>query len=154
VVRYSNFRCVSLSRSQHLFLLLFDDLGYILEGTANVVLLAALARGLIGLLLEATALLLHATVRALYVGPVLGIDDFIYANPFSAVAHWRKCFAYVLVVGAMVANGLTRLIFERTALVVVFDTLLAAAFLGRRDDRFALLCHVEAFLARVLTTCY
>jgi len=151
VVRHSDFRCISLSRSQHLFLLLFDDLWNILEGAANVVLLTALAWGLIGLLLQATALLLQATVRALYVGPILGIDNIIYDDPLSAVAQRRKRFAYVLVVGAIVADSLAGLVFKRTALVAVLDTLLAAAFLGRRDDRLTLLCHVEAFLARVCT---
>ena len=151
MVRHSNFRCIPLSRSQHPFLLLFDNLRYVLKGTADMVLLAALARGLIGLLLQATALLLQATVRALYVGPIWGIDNFIYADPFSTVTHRRKRFAYVLVVGAIVADSLAGLVFKRTALVAVLDTLLAAAFLGRRDDRLTLLCHVEAFLARVCT---
>ena len=151
MVRYSDFRCVSLSRSQHLFLLLFDDLWYILEGTADVILLAALARGLIGLLLQAAALLLQATVRALYVGPILGIDNFIDADPFRAVTHRRKRFAYVLVVGAMVADSLAGLVFERTALVAVFDTLLATAFFGWRDNWLTLLSEIKALLARVCT---
>ena len=131
MVGHSNFRCISLGRSQHPFLLLFDDFRYVLKGTADMVLLAALARGLIGLLLQATALLLQATVRALYVGPIWGIDNFIDANSFSTVIQRRKRFAYVLVVGAMIADSLAGLVFERTALVAVLNTLLAAAFLGR-----------------------
>jgi len=151
VVWDSDFRCVSLSRSQHLLLFLFDDFRDVLEGAANVVLLASLTRGLIGLLLQAAALLLQATVRALYVGPILGIDDFIYDNPFSAVAQRRKRFAYVLVVGAIVADSLAGLVFKRTALVAVLDTLLAAAFFGRRDDWLALLGEIKALVARVRT---
>jgi len=151
VVRHSDFRCISFSRSQHLFLLLFDDFRDVLEGAADIVLLAAFAWGLIGLLLQAAALLLQATMRALYVGPIWGIDNFIYADPFSTVTHRRKRFAYVLVVGAMVADSLAGLVFERTALVAVFDALLATAFLGRRDDRLALLSEIKALLARVYT---
>jgi hypothetical protein len=85
------------------------------------------------------------------VGSILGVDNLVDNDSFGTVAHRRKSFTYMLVFRAMITNGLRRLAFKRASVVIVINALLAAAFLGRWNDRFAVLVCIAAVLTRVGT---
>jgi hypothetical protein len=92
------------------------DLGEVVEGAADVVLLAVLARRLVGFLLETTALLLLTAYCALNVGPILTIDDLVDDDSVSTVTGKRERFTNVLLVRAMVTDSLVRIFLERAEL--------------------------------------